>query len=71
MYYNFAHTLLPSPHLATSERFLLARGTFRAILASESHWLQPVLVLSVHWWTTPVGVGRVFNAPAVVASRRC
>jgi hypothetical protein len=40
--------LIPSPHLlvlATSERFLPAWGTFRAILPSESHWLQPVLVL--------------------------
>jgi len=45
--------------LATNERFLPARGTFRAILASESHWLQPVLVFSVRWWPTPVGVGRV------------
>jgi hypothetical protein len=55
--------LLPSPHLlvlATSERFLSARGHFIVILASESHWLQPVLVLSVHWWPTPAGVGRVF-----------
>ena len=25
----------------------ISRGTFRIILASESHWLQPVLVLSV------------------------
>jgi hypothetical protein len=32
---------------------------FRAILASESHWLQPMLVLSVHWWSTLAGVGRV------------
>ena len=55
-------TLLPSPNLlvlATSERFLSARGTFRAILASESHWLQPMLVLSVRWWPTPASVGRV------------
>jgi gamma-glutamyl:cysteine ligase YbdK (ATP-grasp superfamily) len=34
---------------ATSERFLPERGTFRAILANEGHWLQPMLVLSVHW----------------------
>jgi hypothetical protein len=56
--------LIPSPHLlvlATSERFLSAGGTFRAILASESHWLQPVLVLSVHWWPAPAGVGRVLH----------
>jgi hypothetical protein len=48
---EFDGTLIYSPHLlvwATSERFLPAEGTFRVILASESHWLQPVLVLSVH-----------------------
>ena len=45
--------------LATSERLLQAKGTFRAILASENHWLQQVSVLSVHWWPTPTGVGRV------------
>jgi hypothetical protein len=40
---------LPTPACATtSERFLLAGGNFRAIVASESHWLQLVLVLSVH-----------------------
>jgi hypothetical protein len=44
--------------LTTSEQFLSARGTLRDILASESHWLQPVLVL-VRWWPTPAGVGRV------------
>jgi hypothetical protein len=58
----FLMKLLPSPHLlvlATSEQFLPVGGTFRVILASESHWLQPVLVLSVHWWLTPTGVGRV------------
>jgi hypothetical protein len=39
------------PHLlvqATNERFLPARGTFKVGLASESHWLQQVLVLTVH-----------------------
>jgi hypothetical protein len=54
--------LIPSPHLlvlATSERFLLARGTFRIMLVSESHWLQPMLVLPVRWWLAPTGVGRV------------
>ena len=54
--------LIPSPHLlvlVTNERFLLAGGTFRAILANEIHWLQPVLVLSIHWWPPPVGVGRI------------
>jgi hypothetical protein len=45
--------------LATSERFLPAWGTFRAILASESHWLQPMLVLSVHWWLAQARVGSV------------
>ena len=44
---------------ATSERFLPAGDIFRAILASESHWLQPILVPSVHWWPAPVGVGSV------------
>jgi hypothetical protein len=34
-------------------------GTFTVILASESHRLQPVLVLSVRWWPTPAGVGRI------------
>jgi hypothetical protein len=43
--------------LATSERFLPTWGTFRAILASESHWLQQVLIFSVRWWPTPAGVG--------------
>jgi hypothetical protein len=54
--------LILSPHLlvlTTSERFLSAGGTFRANLASESHWLQPVLVHSVYWWLAPAGVGRV------------
>jgi hypothetical protein len=44
---------------ATSERFLPAGGTFRAILASESHRLQPLLLLSVHWGSAPAGVGSV------------
>ena len=44
---------------ATSERFLPAGDIFRAILASESHWLQPILVPSVHWWPAPIGVGSV------------
>jgi hypothetical protein len=33
--------------LAINQQFLPAEGSFRAILASESHWLQPMLVLSV------------------------
>ena len=40
-----------------SERFLLAWATFRAGLASESHWLQPMLVLTVVWWLALVSVG--------------
>ena len=52
--------VIPSSHLllmVTSERFLPAGDTFRVILASESHWLQPMLVLSVHWWPgTPASV---------------
>jgi hypothetical protein len=53
---------IPSSHLlvlATCERFLPTWGTFRAILASESHWLQRVLVLSIRWGPTPACVGRV------------
>ena len=45
--------LISFPHLlvlATSEQFLSAGGTLRAILASESHWLQLMLVLSVQRW---------------------
>ena len=55
--------LLHSQHLlvqATCERFLPTWDTFRAILATESHRLQPVLVLSVHWWPAPTGVGSVY-----------
>ena len=54
--------LIHSPHLmvrATSEQFLSVGGIFRAILASESHWLQPVLVLSVHKWPALAGLGSV------------
>ena len=54
--------LIHSPHMlvwATSERFLLAWGTFRTILANESHWLQQVLVSSVYWWPALAGVGSV------------
>ena len=35
----------------TIERFPPARATFRSVLASESHWLQPLLVLTVRWWS--------------------
>ena len=42
---------------ATSERILPGGVTLRVGLASESQWLQLVLVLTVHWWFTPVCVG--------------
>ena len=54
--------LITHPHLlvrGTGERFLPAGGTFGVRLASESHWLQPILVLTVHWWPTPVCVGEL------------
>ena len=44
------------PHLlvlVTNERFLPAGATFGIGLASENHWL----VLTIHWWPTPVSVG--------------
>ena len=47
--------------LATSERFLPTGDTIKTILASESHWLQPMLVLPVQWWPTPASVWRVFG----------
>ena len=46
--------------LSTNERFLPTGGTFRVILANENHWLRPVMVLSIHWWPAPAGVGRVY-----------
>ena len=36
------------PVQATSERFLPTRAIFRADLANESHWLQPMLVLTIY-----------------------
>ena len=36
------HRVIAHPHLlvrATNERFPPTRGTFRSVLASESHWL--------------------------------
>ena len=44
---------------ATSKRFPPTRATFRSVLASESHWLQPLLVLTVRWWpnTSKCGCG--------------
>ena len=41
---------------ATSERFLPVGATFRVGLTSESHWLQLVLVSTVHWWPILVSV---------------
>jgi hypothetical protein len=35
--------------LATNEQFLSAGAASRIGLASENHWLQLVLVLTVHW----------------------
>ena len=54
--------LIAHPHIlvqANNERFLQAGATFSPGSASESHWLQPVLVLTVHWWPAPVCVGRL------------
>jgi hypothetical protein len=44
--------LIAHPHLlvrATSERLLPAWGTFKVGLTSESHGLQPMLVLTIYW----------------------
>ena len=51
--------LIAHPHLlvrTTSKWFLPAGATFRDGLASESHWLQPMLVRTVHWWPALVSV---------------
>jgi hypothetical protein len=48
---------------ARSERFLLARATFRVGLAGESHWMQPMLVLTIHWWHAPISVGGLYAKP--------
>jgi hypothetical protein len=48
---QFCVKLITHPHLlvrATSERFLPAGALLQLGLVSESHWLQPVLVLTVH-----------------------
>ena len=42
---------------ATGEQFLPAGVTSRVDLASESRWLEPMLVLTVHSWPAPVTVG--------------
>ena len=55
--------LIAHPHLpvrATSERFPPARVIFRSALTSESHWLQPLLVLNVRWWPGTSQCGRLF-----------
>ena len=44
----------------TSERFLPTWVAFKVGLASESHWLQPVLVFTVHWWLALVSVGGLY-----------
>ena len=56
-YKNPPHFIIAHPHLlvlATNERFLPAGATFIFGLANENQWLQPVLVLTVHWWPTSV-----------------
>ena len=58
--HDFYRSVVAHPHLlvrATNERFLSTRATFKSVLASESHWLQPMLVLIVRWWPAPVSVG--------------
>jgi hypothetical protein len=53
-------SLIAHAHLlmrATNERFLPVGGSFRVGLASESHWLRPMLVLTIQWWATPTSVG--------------
>ena len=57
---NTKVSLIAHPHIlvhAISERFLLARATFRSVLASESYWLQLVFVLTIRYWHAPVSVG--------------
>ena len=52
--------LIACPQLlvrATNERFLPTGAIFRVGLVSESHWLQPLLKLTVHWWLAPISVG--------------
>jgi hypothetical protein len=46
----------------TNERFLSAGVTFEVGLASECRCMQLVLVLTVHWWPTPVNVGGLLDA---------
>ena len=55
---------------ATSERFLPAWATFRASIASESHWLQQVSVLTVHWSFAPVSVGGLYVNLSIMKMKR-
>ena len=48
---------------ATNERFLPVGFTFGFDLACERCWLQPVVVLTVRWWPTPVSVGGLLANP--------
>ena len=50
--YTKKNTPTNSPPTLTGagEQFPPARATFRSGLASESQWLQPLLVLTVRWW---------------------
>jgi hypothetical protein len=36
------------------------QGSFKIGLASENHWSQPMMALTVQWWPTPVSVGGLF-----------
>ena len=70
------YPIIHSTHLmvhATNERSLSTRGTFRTSLTSESHWLQLVLVLFVHWWSTPISVGGlwVVSSQNTIKNRCC
>jgi hypothetical protein len=63
-FYKERCSLIAHTHVlvrATNERFLPVGGNFRVGLASESHWLQPVLVLTIHWWPTPINVGELYH----------
>ena len=54
------HIPIAHSHLlvrVTCERILIAWPAFRVGSTSESHWLQSVLVLIVHWLPAPVSVG--------------
>ena len=56
------HLIIAHPHLLVrtiSERFLLAWAIFGVGLTNESHWLQPMLVLTIHRWLAPVSVDRL------------